>query len=646
MRWVALALAAALASGCNYEQMFLRYCEESGACRCTGSDCCAEQGEQCGQLPCCDKRECNASGVCEGEVNLVFDPPQFVLGEVPPGQQQLTVTVTNSGHRVSDPVQMSLGAGTYNVALDSTGCDGKVLRTGDSCQVRLSITPSPPGVLGVRLFATAGARKFWVDFQARWGAGLAITGAMNFGARVVSDPPGVDCPGSCEHRFAPGTPVRLSASPTVGVSYALQAPCDAGLPCALTMNRDFDFRLDVLPWLTVDIAGLTEGRIRILPSNQVCEFPGLNSPVRCQFPISGQIVLRPEFDESKGSGELARRAWTTGPCKGQEPDCSLNLTGPTTVSTEFDLPNQLFLQSVVLGQIGADAAGADAACTPGYVAWVFTSTHDPRPALANARGWCFPSTYGFVRFLDQLPEAVEGRARLPLGSSFLGVDVIVSGLRPDGGLPAASEVCGNFSQTSGTTVAGNKQYGGTRWFHDPLGPQLSCAGTAQVVCLQAKPDLIFVHAPLPSRLAFVSSPWIPLGGVTGADQHCAADASGARLPGTFRALVGRTGGTAGERFASSGMTWATVTQVPVYQGLGPAPFLNIDVRGAVVLSDGVMSSATYLWADGPNDTDADTCRSWNGGSGATGAVRLAEGQGVYSHVPCSTAQRLLCFEDD
>jgi hypothetical protein len=196
-------------------------------------------------------------------------------------------------------------------------------------------------------------------------------------------------------------------------------------------------------------------------------------------------------------------------------------------------------------------------------------------------------------------------------------------------------------------VTGSGGYGGTRWFHDPLTPPLSCDGQASVLCLERRTEVLPIYRPAPSRIrqAFVSTPWIPLGGVTAADQHCGADATGAGLSGSYRALVGGTGVTAAERFTLAPDTvWANVSGGRVRTGIAPWPYLNVDAHGRVVASDGNVASGTFLWSDGPNTGDDQTCTSWTGTG--TGAVRLMEGNGVYQTVSCATAQRLLCFEDD
>ncbi len=67
--------------------------------------------------------------------------------------------------------------------------------------------------------------------------------------RVISDPPGIDCPGTCAATFAPLTPVRLEATPAEHTGFAgfsdapfSAADCLDGPSCALTLGTDISLR--------------------------------------------------------------------------------------------------------------------------------------------------------------------------------------------------------------------------------------------------------------------------------------------------------------------------------------------------------------------------------------------------------------------
>lgn len=650
MRWLALGVVLTLV-GCDFEAQFERYCFETGNCRCTGADCCAERGQDCAALPCCDGMQCTNDGKCGGDVQLSFEPSPFSLGEVPPFQAPQTVRLSNTGVVPTGPLSFQLSPTIDEVVLDDSDCRDKSLASGESCSLVLSLRAHRPAQLYFQITAFGRFGTAGTYFDARWGAGLSLVeGSEAHGTRLVSDPPGIDCPGSCDVRFDAGTTVVLSANDVPAVSILLESPCDGGLPCTLAMDQERHMNVEVVPWLHLVLQttpdATSQGQVRIEPGAQVCEVANGGD---CELGLSGLLTLSPERGRTYGYLSLGRAPWKDGPCQGQEPACMLEVQGPVLVTTVFGRPNATGSFIINVSEIGPDGAGADRVCQQYFssssFAWVFTSTHDPRLALGDFRGWS--ATYSWDPLLDRISDATSGRVR---SEPFPGAYdmAMVSGLRPDGGLPAPSDVCADFTSTVGTMVRGTGGYGGVRWFYDPLAPPLPCAGAATVLCLEARTELLVLDAPAPSRVrqAFVSTPWVPLGGVAAADQHCGADATGAGLSGTFRALVGPTGMTAGERFSLPPDTaWANVTGTRVYRGISTWPYLNIDVQGRVVASDGNVASGTFVWSDGPNTGDDQTCSSWTG-SGGTGAVRLLEGGGVYQLASCSTAQRLLCFEDD
>ena len=644
MRAASLAILFTL-TGCNFEGQFERYCFETKKCRCEGGECCAERNEECGELGCCDGMPCT-NGRCAGDVELKFDPAQFSLGDVPPANSMQAVRLSNVGNRESGRLRFELTSDTEAVVLDDSQCRDRSLAPDESCSVTVFLRPHAVGSTFARLDAIGELGSTTMYFDAHWGAQLILNeGLATYGTRLVSEPPGIDCPGACSFFFPSGTSVVLSAIAGPAISFALGPPCEGGVPCTVLMDQARNIKVDVVPWLRIVLQDPTIpgfGQMRIEPGDLLCKtYP---DPGDCSFPLSGPIRLRPE--QFIGNLPVGRAPWKDGPCQRQEPECVLDVEGPVKITTSFELPNQIFRSnSIALSSIGPDGAGADRACEeilPGSIAWLFTSTRDPRLSLGNFRGWMDESSGALL--LDQISDAASGRVRAEV--RFFAP--IVSGLRADGTLPAPSEVCGDFTQTTGSMVGGSSVYGGVRWFHDPLSPSIPCSGSGIVLCFERRTEVIPVERPTPSRIrqAFVSSPWIPLGGVTAADLQCGTDATAAGLSGTFRALVGPTGMTAAERFTIPPDTvWANVTGVRVQGGINLWPYLNVDAQGRVVLSDGSLASGTFVWSDGQNTGDDVTCTSWTGGSG-TGSVRLLEGGAGYQLAPCSTAQRLLCFEDD
>lgn len=145
-----------------------------------------------------------------------------------------------------------------------------------------------------------------------------------------------------------------------------------------------------------------------------------------------------------------------------------------------------------------------------------------------------------------------------------------------------------------------------------------------------------------------------LGGLSGADAVCQAEADAASLPGTYRAWLSDSATDAGLRVGISvgayvmpngvriANSWADLTDLSLITGI------NVLANGTVVPSPG-----SRVWTGTRTDgtrygTTSENCSDWtsNGGTGRSG---LSHQQNVWSDfapsVPCSsTGVRLYCFE--
>ena len=100
---------------------------------------------------------------------------------------------------------------------------------------------------------------------------------------VVSDPPGISCPGDCEESFAEGTTVTLTATPEFGSALLRWSACEGTGACEVTPAGDLTveatFDVIVFPALCV-------------PSfNRMCGTPGNDVIIVDPHAGHGMIVL-------------------------------------------------------------------------------------------------------------------------------------------------------------------------------------------------------------------------------------------------------------------------------------------------------------------------------------------------------------------
>ena len=159
----------------------------------------------------------------------------------------------------------------------------------------------------------------------------------------------------------------------------------------------------------------------------------------------------------------------------------------------------------------------------------------------------------------------------------------------------------------------------------------------------------------------MSSPWAPTlnGGLAAADAVCTTDATGAGLPGTYKALLATVGATAISRFNTSAgqLPWARPDQTLMTATPGA-------LAGALVYLDASPHSnavntqffgQVFLWTGAPNlitvGTALTTCNSWNAPSGTAsiglaGYSRISDWFGATSGVACNTANvRHVCLQE-
>ena len=152
---------------------------------------------------------------------------------------------------------------------------------------------------------------------------LQVTG----GGSVVSTPAAIDCPGVCSAIFAPGTAVTLTASATVGSTFAGFSGGCTGPSCSLRLTAPASvsaaFALIPTFKVTVVTAGNGVGRVTSSPAGIDC--PGTCGTI---FPVDTAVTL------SAAADALSKFAGFDGTCSGAA--CTLRVAADAAVVAKFD----------------------------------------------------------------------------------------------------------------------------------------------------------------------------------------------------------------------------------------------------------------------------------------------------------------------
>lgn len=154
---------------------------------------------------------------------------------------------------------------------------------------------------------------------------VALRGTAS--GRVVSDPPGIDCPGVCEARFPLSARVALSARPAGGGALLRWGgACGGDGDCEVGMAQDRQVQATFTRYaLTVEVTGGTGEPVTVTP-------PGRSCAERCVFGYAIPVVVGVVVPESVRVG-----AWG-GACAGRDddlPSCNFEVDGPTEVTVRL-----------------------------------------------------------------------------------------------------------------------------------------------------------------------------------------------------------------------------------------------------------------------------------------------------------------------
>lgn len=290
--------------------------------------------------------------------------------------------------------------------------------------------------------------------------------------------------------------------------------------------------------------------------------------------------------------------------------------GPQGPSNYAFVTSKTFLASSLMTVIRADSEcmkAAAAARLPGtYIAWLSVTGQNARDRLGAASGW--QRTDG-KPFAHDFPTLTAGNIYYPLRKTETGADLadyVLTGT-DDLGNSAGEDCLGlTSSSKSDVIIIGETTGGSTLWTNSS---DTTCDQMGHLYCLQIDHQQPVVPARESGPLAFLSTPYAPAGGLTGADAHCMADAAAGSIPGNFKALLSTTSVAALDRFRPLPSTpWVRLDGVATTRD-----FMTWDAPINVTVSGGYADLQAYSGATSPTLKSLsldESCNDWAGGNSA------------------------------
>jgi Collagenase NC10 and Endostatin. len=359
--------------------------------------------------------------------------------------------------------------------------------------------------------------------------------------------------------------------------------------------------------------------------------------------------------------------WDSTACTGMG-TCVFTITSNTVVRASFSPPPNIVFttsttQTAALGGLaGADAICAQRALAAGlagtYRAWLSTSTVNAIDRLGSASGWVRPDG---KPVLNNVADIAKDKLFYPprldeFGNDLGAAPAVITATLPDGTLLAVLTTCGDFTSAIGGSTTGIG-YASACSGMFTAAVNFGCAGQARIYCFGIDRTAQVAVTPVAGRRAFTTvANWTPGGGIGSADSLCQNEATAAKLPGTYKALLASSGASAASRFDVGGAPWIRsdgIRLAPTASAFFSASMLdaspNVTADGSVYFgSNATWSGATTMTTAG---SDATTCADWlstsgTGTFGAPGDTSASEFFGAGA-ATCGAATwaRLTCLQE-
>jgi len=475
------------------------------------------------------------------------------------------------------------------------------------------------------------------------------------GSVMVSPGAAVCSSATCTYTFAHGTTVTLSATPGAtsifdgwsGGSCSGTGGCSFAITADTSVTATFN---KASRNLTITFAGAASGSVLVNPGATTVTASGT-----LVLPTHSAVTMA-----ATPAPNMGFAGWG-GACSGFA-GCSLTLDADATVTVQFDPPNKAFVTSVnvtpgTLGGLnGADmvcAQRATAANLSGtFKAFLGSSGGTAWTRIASARGWA--RTGDGKPFGDQVSDLMAGRTYYPLVNTEAGTEVPYGTLTVTG--YSGTQTCMDWSSTDATLNAN---------FGEPHSGWLTFSNNGAVPCTTTTMRLycfetsrtVMIRPPVPAsaRYAFLSSGSITGStGFTAADTMCQNEATTAKLPGTYRALLAGNGVTAASRLSATGAPWFRADNVQL--SATPSDLL----AGATPLwaamslrADGLTQEQIFTYAGAATvataGTAAGSCTGWTSTASTSAAMTYGNVMGTdwfgrFTSGLCTDLHRVFCFQ--
>jgi len=612
----------------------------------------------------------------------------FGVVDVPNQSADTTFTVTNTG-----------SVNATNLLVTLAGDIGEFVKTGDTCNGMLVLAPVAGGSAGCTVKVafkptSFGTKNLTVTVSGRVANSSGTTqatvsptgvGRQTFAVAVVNSGNGagtvfgggIDCGSTCNTTVvsaATAGTITLNAAPDATSSFSgwtgACAPSNPSTTCTLTVGSDkltgaaFDLQRFSL---TPVVSALTGSGGTLASQDGLINCTGASCA-----PVSYDHGTMVQLTATAGPG--SRFLGWSGDCSGSIGTCVLNMTQAraatasfapnanyafvtstrytlTELATRVDPGGALTAATVVGGADIACNERAGAANLPGnYLAWIASSGASAGIRLGSARGWL--RTDG-LPFADQLP----GNLFYPLQRDELGAAVSASTdvLTNADSAGAAQGACGDFTDNTGSSaVTGNPSGGSALW--SSWSTTQGCGTSFKLYCLGTDNTAVVVAPPPPAgaRRVFVSNgTFMPgPGGVPAANALCQTEATGATLPGTYKAVLATDGSSAASVFTTRGAAVVRPDNV-VVAATDTDFFAEPEVLRAPPerTAGGSLAPPTALWTGAATaqtpGTAARTCTDWTSAAGTGGTGENVSSFRVFTLATdaCSTAHVLLCLQE-
>jgi hypothetical protein len=351
----------------------------------------------------------------------------------------------------------------------------------------------------------------------------------------------------------------------------------------------------------------------------------------------------------------------------------VTISNAVSVTANFSQPPNIMFTTSTLQTAASlgGLAGADALCTNlagtakltgTYKAWLSTQTVSAASRLGSASGWV--RTDG-KPVLNNISDIAYNKLFYPPRLDEKGTDLgaspwVITGTTPYGAGPTypGFGTCKDYTGDDGVFVMSGWASSNSDMFTQA--GSSACSVPSRIYCLGIDRQAQVGVTPAAGRHAFVTlASWAPGAGIASADALCQSEATTAKLPGTYKALLAPTGATAASRFAYGPNTLPWVRSDGILIAPTASAFFATTLfdTSPNITADGLRYyEGVTVWSGAATPTtaatDATNCANWFSSSGTaisnSGAAGDSSTTAFFNEWPIACnfeGGLLLCLQD-